>query len=119
MLYAIALVEDKRMRFQGLDTAFVLVLVLAALSACATSQPVTQSQPTTDASMPGMNHGAMSQPSSQAQPTSPANMSGMQQVPAAQTEDGHTMRPSMEATHLRQPPTRAAINPWSRSSSTV
>ena len=111
MLYAITHVEDKRMRFQRLYKVFVLVLVLAALSACAASQPAAQSQPTTDASMPGMDHGAMSQPSPQAQPTSPASTPGMQHGPTAQpeatvaampgmdhdggsqTEGGHTMAP--------------------------
>jgi hypothetical protein len=104
-------VEDKRMRFQRLTQVFVLALFPAALSACAASQPATQSQPTADTSMPGMDHGTSGQLTSRAQPTMDAMpgmdhgqgsqpqptptlaMPGIEHGGRTQAEGGHTMAP--------------------------
>jgi FtsP/CotA-like multicopper oxidase with cupredoxin domain/transposase len=111
-LHAVTEGEEMRMRFQRLYRVFVLALFLAALSACAERQPAASSQPPTDTSMPGMDHGALAQATSQAQPPTDASMPGMQHGQTAQpqptsapampdmdhgggtqTEGGHTMAP--------------------------
>ena len=99
------------MQSRRLLLILVLPLFVTALSACISSQPAAQSQPTAGATMPGMDHAAMGQAAGQ-QPTSSSSMPGMDHSQGAQTQPtAGSATPGMDNGQgaQKQPTTGAAM----------